>query len=313
MSDELIEVLHVGSASRDVADDDPRGWRLGGGVTYAALTTARLGLRTAAVVGADLTAAPAHELDLLRDAGVHILVVPLAESPVFLNVEAPTGRVQTCLQPGYALPVIDLPAAWRRATAWSLVPVAGEVGDGWASVVPDDAVLAVGWQGWLRELGAGNTVERRAPAPSAVLGRADLVGVSRHDLAPATGVADLRRFLRPEAGLLVTDGERGGQLLRPDRGKAPGSWRYAAIASDGEVDPTGAGDTFLAALLAALVRPTIVPDRADGLGGTLTFAAAAASLVIEGPGLLGVPALATVRHRYGRADLDGRGGPVAAD
>ncbi len=57
MSDAAIEVLHVGSASRDLTDDDPRGWRLGGGVTYAALTTARLGLRTAAVVGVDGVAA----------------------------------------------------------------------------------------------------------------------------------------------------------------------------------------------------------------------------------------------------------------
>ena len=48
-----IEVVHVGSACRDIAPEDPRGWRIGGGVMYAALTTARLGLRTAAVVGVD--------------------------------------------------------------------------------------------------------------------------------------------------------------------------------------------------------------------------------------------------------------------
>ncbi len=66
MTDPAIEVLHVGSASRDITDDDPRGWRLGGGATYAALTTARLGLRTAAVVGLDADAANASELDGLR-------------------------------------------------------------------------------------------------------------------------------------------------------------------------------------------------------------------------------------------------------
>ena len=53
MARRAIEVVHVGSSSRDLTPDDPRGWRLGGGVTYAALTTARLGLRTAAVVGVD--------------------------------------------------------------------------------------------------------------------------------------------------------------------------------------------------------------------------------------------------------------------
>src|SRR5262249_30017960 len=31
-------VVVVGSAARDLVDDDPRGWRLGGGVSYSALT-----------------------------------------------------------------------------------------------------------------------------------------------------------------------------------------------------------------------------------------------------------------------------------
>lgn len=37
-------VLVVGAASRDVVDDDPRGWRLGGAVTFTSLALARLGL-----------------------------------------------------------------------------------------------------------------------------------------------------------------------------------------------------------------------------------------------------------------------------
>ena len=80
-----VEVVHVGSACRDVVPEDPRGWRLGGGVTYASLTTARLGLRTAAIVGVDATAATASELDMLRDAGVDLLLVPLDEGPIFHN------------------------------------------------------------------------------------------------------------------------------------------------------------------------------------------------------------------------------------
>ena len=99
------EVVHVGSACRDVRGDDPRGWRLGGGVTYAALTTARLGLRTAAVIGVDGEARTADELDLLRAAGADLLLVPLGEGPVFHNVETPAGRVQTCVRVGDPLPV----------------------------------------------------------------------------------------------------------------------------------------------------------------------------------------------------------------
>ena len=107
-----IEVLHVGAACRDIAEDDPRGWRLGGGVTYAALTTARLGLRTAAVVGVDSVARTAEELHLLRDAGVELSLVPLSEGPIYHNVETPAGRVQTCVQPARRSRVQALPELW---------------------------------------------------------------------------------------------------------------------------------------------------------------------------------------------------------
>ena len=131
-----VEVVHVGSACRDVVPEDPRGWRLGGGVTYASLTTARLGLRTAAIVGVDATAATASELDMLRDAGVDLLLVPLDEGPIFHNRETPKGRVQTSVLTGVPLPVPAVPESWLAAPGWSLVPVAGELTDAWADAVP---------------------------------------------------------------------------------------------------------------------------------------------------------------------------------
>ena len=39
----------------------------------------------------------------------------------------------------------------------------------WAAAIPDDALVAVGWQGFLRDLAAGRPVARRPPAPSAVV------------------------------------------------------------------------------------------------------------------------------------------------
>src|SRR5206468_3416521 len=89
-------VVVVGAAARDLAGDDPRGWRLGGGVSYSALTTARLGLATGAIVGVDEPAASASEIGLLREAGVHVHLVPLGHGPVFVNIERPTGRLQLC-------------------------------------------------------------------------------------------------------------------------------------------------------------------------------------------------------------------------
>jgi sugar/nucleoside kinase (ribokinase family) len=296
-----IEVVHVGSVSRDVTEADARGWRLGGGVAYAALTTARFGLRTAAVVGADALAATAAELDLLREAGADLRIVQLAESPVFRNMESPEGRTQACLAPGHRLPLIDVPVAWGAAPAWSLVPVAGELDDGWAAALPPRGLVALGWQGWLRTLVAGRNVERRPPEPSALLRRADLVAVSRHDLAAGVAVSELRRLLGPAASLLVTDGEHGGRLLRRDDEGVERAYRYEAVPAEADLDPTGAGDVFLGALVATLVRPSIVGEAPPDLAACLAFAAAAASLVIERPGLLGVPDPGAVRARDRRA------------
>jgi sugar/nucleoside kinase (ribokinase family) len=301
MARPTVEVVHVGSASRDIASDDERGWRLGGGVTYASLATARLGLRTAAVVGVDEAASTASELDLLRAAGVDLLLVRLPESPVFHNTETPEGRVQIAIAPGVPLEPVPLPESWLAAPGWSLVPVAGEVGDGWVERIPAGATLAVGWQGMLRTLVAGQRVERRAPTTSALLARADLVGVSHHDVVATTRSADLAAFLAPGARLLVTQGEHGGLLVTNERPGAMQVLRYLPTRTDGEVDPTGAGDTFLAALLATAVRPSVTrPSTRRSDGSDLRFAAAAGSLAVEGVGLAGVPDLPSVLRRRAR-------------
>jgi sugar/nucleoside kinase (ribokinase family) len=300
MTRAAIEVVHVGSASRDLTADDPRGWRLGGGVTYAALTTARLGLRTAAYIGVDAAAASAHELGLLRAAGVELQLSPLAEGPVFDNQETPDGRIQICHAVGRPLAVPELPAVWAAAAAWSLVPVAGEVGEAWVAAVPDHAYLALGWQGMLRDLVAGGRVVRRPPGASGLVRRADLVGVSHHDVEGGTSLAMLASFLHPGADLLVTEGREGGLLVRVDEDGQGETLRYLPTATDGELDPTGAGDTFLAALLTSVVRPRVAGPGRSRRSPDLRFAAAAGSLVVEGPGLAGVPDRTAVLIRRAR-------------
>ncbi len=295
-----IEVLHVGSACRDVDASDPRGWRLGGGVTYAALTTARLGLRTAAVVGVDAEAATADEWVALRDAGVDLLSVPLPEGPIYHNVETPTGRVQTCIQRGVPLPVVPLPGSWSASAAWSVVPVADEIGDAWAAALPESAFVSVAWQGLLRNLEAGRRVTPRAPRLTRLVRRADLVGVSHRDLDPSTRLADLAPFLHPGAHLLVTRGDHGGLLVTMGPDGPTETLRYRPTTTTRELDPTGAGDTFLAALVASAIRPAIAGRRRSRRALDLRFASAAGSLAVEAPGLAGVPDRAAVNLRVVR-------------
>ena len=297
---EAPDVVVVGSAARDIASDDARGWRLGGGVAFGGLTLARLGLRTGVVVGVDPPGAIADELQLLRNAGGDVRIVHLERSPVFDNVETPTGRVQTCLEPGQPIPPPALPDEFRPARTWLLAPVADELPDAWAAVPPPDALVALGWQGVLRDLPSGGLTRRRKARPSPLVARADIIGVSRHDVDPDTRLEDLWRLMKPGATLLVTEGILGGWRFVVSADGPLERRRFPAISAGREVDPTGAGDVFLAAYLAARVGSAL--DGSLRHGSDLRLAAAAASLAVEEPGLRGVPELAAVARRL-RASL----------
>src|SRR6188474_3773917 len=106
-------ILVVGAASRDLDRHDPRGWRLGGAVTYAALAIARLGLPCRVLIGVDDEAASAHELGLLLAAGCEIEYARLRRGPIFDNQETPTGRHQIAHSPSDRIGLRELPRRWR--------------------------------------------------------------------------------------------------------------------------------------------------------------------------------------------------------
>jgi len=225
---------------------------------------------------------------------------------VFENIERPTGRRQRCIAVSAAIPVGALPARWSAPTGAVLLgPVAGEVGDDWALLAraatgrpSGRRHVALGWQGLLREMRAGADVRRRPPEPSDLLRAATLVAASRNDFEPGTSPESLVTLLAPGSTLVLTEGAAGGAVF--ERELHDGrmiEMAYLANPSDEEVDPTGAGDVFLAAMLACRIEPSLAaePDEVS------RFAAAAATLAIEAPGLLGIPALEAVRRRMSRA------------
>jgi sugar/nucleoside kinase (ribokinase family) len=269
-------IVVVGAASRDIDSADPRGWRLGGGVTYASMAIARLGLPVRALMGLDADAESAVELSLLRDAGVEIEVVRLTRGPVFDNIERPGGRVQICHQASDELPTAALPAEWRDATGVVLNPVAGELGDGWVSVFAPSTMIALGWQGLFRGLVAGQPVTPRPLRSGALVERADLAVVSAED-ARAGGAA-LAHLLRPGQQLVVTRGPRGAlHLTRHGSGITARYLSPLPAAAGG--DPTGAGDVLLgtwAAAIAASRMRGCDPERWRALA--LATAAAAAKV-----------------------------------
>jgi sugar/nucleoside kinase (ribokinase family) len=277
-----------------VTSEDPRGWRLGGAATYAGLALARLGLGPRVVLGVDPEAAEAEELEMLREAGAELHLVHLGAGPVFENRITPEGRVQTCLEPGRPLPPV-VPAAWSDSSTWLFVPVADELPEAWALLPPPDALVALGWQGLLRDLPRGGFVTRRPPARHPLLSRAGLVCVSREDVDPAMSIEELATLLRPPATLVVTGGSEGGTIWELAPGQAPRVRLYEAIPSEDVVDPTGTGDAFLAGLVAERLGHPLAGPIGPNASGRL--AAAVASLTVEGAGLSGVPSAAAVAKR----------------
>ena len=148
-----------------------------------------------------------------------------------------------------------------------------------------------------RDLVPGGQVTRRPPGSSALIRRADLVGVSRHDVAAGTSLASLAGLMHSGADLLVTEGRGGGVLVRVGTDGPRETLRYRSTAPDGEVDQTGAGDTFLAAALASVIRPAIGGRSRSRRAPDPRFAAAAGSPAVEGLGLAAVPDRAAVLVR----------------
>lgn len=292
-ADRCPTVLVVGAASRDLDPTDPRGWRLGGGVTYGAMAAARLGVRVRALIAVDREASSAHELETLARAGVEVQPVLLARGPVFENIELTHGRLQVCHEVCDRLRIAALPAAWRRADALVLAPVAGELGPAWARTVPSDGIVGLGWQGLLRRLTPGQAVESVPAAPSALLRRADIVVASVEDLR--AGGPRLDRLIgRERQQLLITN--RASPALYVRRSADRLAMRLLPTRQAVEWQPIGAGDVLLATWVCA-VAGTRRHDVAAGAWRPLRLAMAAAAGKVEAAALADILDLSAMADR----------------
>lgn len=283
------DLVVLGAASRDLQADDSRGWRLGGGVTYSSFTAARLGVRVGAVIGLDTKAAEARELTALEALGVQLHRARLRHGPVFENRETAAGRRQIAHSLSDPISPDELPPAWRDRPAYLINPVAGELDDGWAQVLPRAALVGLDCQGLMRDLIAGEAVRAIALRPGALVRRADLMALSDEDARG--GAPELRAILtRDGQELVVKNGVRGA--LHVVRSGGALAMRLLPIfPSRRTVDRTGAGDAFLAAWMCGhlALGVSIAPRGTVALGGAspasivrpLVLAALAASLTVE--------------------------------
>ena len=194
---------------------DRRGWRLGGAVAYGALTLARLGIPTAALIGADAEAAPcsgarpaaavrrrrARSIRSSRARSSRTSRRRVAGCSRRSRCRTPCRRVR-CRSPGES-PTRGCSRPWRAS--WTM---------DWASVPPADGVRRPGLAGIAADPGSraarpprsassvGAPAPRRISSPSA-----------RDDLAPDIDLRALGALLRHGA-------ERGPDPQRRRRAAA---------------------------------------------------------------------------------------------
>jgi sugar/nucleoside kinase (ribokinase family) len=293
-SEIVPQFLVIGHATRDLLLDG--GWRLGGGVAYAGVTASRLGMR----VGV-LTSAPPDVLAALRDAlpGATIVNVPTSEATTFENLYEATGRRQFLRARAEPLTLDHLPPTWNDAGLVLLAPLAQEADPAFAQAFPR-ALVAAAPQGWLRRWDALGVV---SPGPldaaPQLLPHVRALILSRDDLLPS----DASLEQQAQADAMIAAWAQQAPLIAVTRG-ADGADLYAegaparsiAGVETREVDPTGAGDVFAAALLCWL-------ERGGDARAAVVFANHVAACSVERVGVESAPTVAQLIARFPDTDF----------
>ncbi len=281
-----IDFLTIGHITHDRA---PEGFRLGGTVSFAAVTARRLGHQPAIVTrgsaellhdGADTVtrgyhvAPPGSPL-----AGIPIRLLPSAVSTTFTNTYRDGQRTQILEALADPIAPEELPDEWRAVATVLLGPIAREIPTGWADVFPN-SLVGITPQGWMRQWDeAGRVSPARWHNAAPFLQHADAVILSREDVGGDD--AYLRELAGQTKLLVVTDGWHGAWLY------ADGHSYHVPPRPAREVDPTGAGDVFATAFLIRL------SETGDPLVAA-RFANIVASISIEAPGMDAIPERAQV-------------------
>jgi len=277
-----IDFLAIGHLTHDRTPD---GFRLGGTVSYAAVTARRLGhwpaiLTRAALNGlltttnepespANVAALPGNPLE-----GVPIHVLPSPVSTTFVNIYRDGQRTQVIEALAEPISPAELPPAWAQVPIVLLGPLVREIPPAWVNVFPA-SLMGVTPQGWMRQWdAAGHVRPARWENAAEFLHRADVVILSREDMG---GDEVYLAALATQARLMiVTDGWHGATIYQD------GGCRRVPPRPTQEVDPTGAGDIFATAFLIRLAE-TGDPFTAA------QFANVVASMSVEAPGMDAIP------------------------
>ncbi|MCE7988877.1 MAG: ribokinase [Caldilinea sp. CFX5] len=271
-----VDILLIGHVTRDLVSADPNGpYRLGGTVSFAAITALRLGRQptiiTRAAADTDLSELPAT---------VDLHVLPSATTSTFANIYTPQGRVQYLYTPAAHIVAADIPVALRRPSAVLLGPLTNEIQPDVAAIFAANSLVAAVPQGWMRRWQADGRVYHQAwETADAILPHLGVLVLSLEDID-----YDLNRldpFFQHISLIVVTEYRDGSTIYQR---QSDGQIRETKIPPRpaNEVDPTGAGDIFATAFL---IRYQETGDPVQAA----RFANITASFGVEHVGVAGIP------------------------
>ena len=275
-----IDFLAIGHLTHDRT---PNGFRLGGTVSYAAVTALRLQRKPGVLTCGTLIGADGQRPLLPGECsngarqfpqGIELHVAPSAVSTTFCNIYDGGRRRQVIEALADPIGIEMLPPSWVDVPVVLLGPIANELTEEWTTAFPR-SLLGITPQGWMRQWdSAGNVSPTRWRDAGPFLARADAVVLSREDVG---GDDPYIAHLASQTKLLVvTDGWHGATLY------TNGETYPVPPRPTHEVDPTGAGDVFATAFLIRL------DETSDPLKAA-HFATAVASMSVEASGIDGIP------------------------
>lgn len=294
-----INFLTVGNVTHDTT---PEGFRLGGTVSFAAVTASRLGWRPGVLTRASLDGLEPREPGadgLIRTtglpgtslAGIPVYVEPSPVTTTFTNIYSPEGRTQYITAVAQPVTPDGLPPEWANPPVVLLGSIARELPPHWTAEFPN-ALMGIAPQGLMRRWDErGLVTHGRWEDGSVFLRRCDAIFLSREDVSGDEGyIVELSHKARL---LVVTDGYHGATVYRNGAGTAITPRRA------NEVDPTGAGDVFATAFLIryAETRDPFLAAR---------FANIVASMSVEAPGMDAIPMRAVVEQWVDAESLAGK-------
>lgn len=271
-----IDLLLIGHLTRDLLSEDPQsGYRLGGTVSFAAITALCLGRQPSIIT----RAAPDTDLSELPTA-VDLHLLPSPVTTTFANIYTPQGRVQYCYTPAAPIKAEDIPAALRAPQAVLLGPLVNEIGPDLAPIFPDSTLVAAVPQGWLRRWDErGRVYAKPWDNADLILPHLEVLVLSLEDINHE--LDQLKLFFQHVPLVVLTENRNGSTLYRR---QADGTMAAIKIPPRPatEIDPTGAGDIFTTAFVIRL-QETGDPVQAA------RFANVTASFGVEKEGVAGIP------------------------